>query len=198
MTAVGDDSYAFRITGEARTFRHPRSPLERALNFLLFSLVAVMIPLGLVLGYALWHRRTEHSAVPTAVAAVVTLVPEGLILLTSLTFAVGALRIARRGALAQQLNALESLASVDIVCTDKTGTLTEPEPRVLAAVPAEGASRPSSSACSVATRRAPRAARRRSTRSGPRSPASPSSLGQRCPSRQADAGAPSSSAANAM
>jgi magnesium-transporting ATPase (P-type) len=76
--------------------------------------------------------------VPTAVAAVVTLVPEGLILLTSLAFAVGALRMARRGALAQQLNALESLASVNVVCTDKTGTLTEPEPRVLDAVPAPG------------------------------------------------------------
>ena len=63
---------------------------------------------------------------PTAVAAVVTLVPEGLVLLASLTFAVAALRMARRGALAQQLNAIESLASVDIVCLDKTGTLTEP------------------------------------------------------------------------
>ena len=139
VTAVGEESYAFRITGEARSFRHPRSPLERALNYLLFSLVAVMVPLGLVLGYALWHRRTPLSeAVPTAVAAVVTIVPEGLILLTSLAFAVGALRMARRGALAQQLNALESLASVNLVCTDKTGTLTEPEPHVLGAVPAAG------------------------------------------------------------
>jgi cation-transporting P-type ATPase E len=68
----------------------------------------------------------------------VTLVPEGLILLTSLTFAVAALRMTRRGALVQQLNALESLASVDLVCLDKTGTLTEPEPQVLEAVPAPG------------------------------------------------------------
>jgi magnesium-transporting ATPase (P-type) len=142
VTAVGAESYAFRITGEARSFRHPRSPLERALNFLLLTLVGIMIPLGLVLGYALWHRRTALSeAVPTAVAAVVTLVPEGLILLTSLAFAVGALRMARRGALAQQLNALESLASVNLICTDKTGTLTEPEPQVLAAVPVEGVER---------------------------------------------------------
>ncbi len=68
---------------------------------------------------------------PTAVAAVVTLVPEGLILLASLTYAVAALRMARRGALAQQLNAIESLASVDVVCLDKTGTLTEPALRVV-------------------------------------------------------------------
>jgi cation-transporting P-type ATPase E len=139
VTAVGAESYASRVVGEARSFRHPRSPLERALNTLLLVLVGVMIPLGLVLGYALWHRRTSISeAVSTAVAAVVTLVPEGLILLTSLTFAVAALRMARRGALVQQLNALESLASVDIVCLDKTGTLTEPEPRVLETVAAPG------------------------------------------------------------
>jgi P-type E1-E2 ATPase len=139
VTAVGESSYAAKIVGEARSFRHPRSPLERALNILLLALVGVMIPLGLVLGYALWHRKTPlGDAVPTAVAAVVTLVPEGLILLTSLAFAAAALRMTRRGALIQQLNALESLASVDIVCLDKTGTLTEPEPRVLDSVPAPG------------------------------------------------------------
>ena len=55
----------------------------------------------------------------------VTLVPEGLILLVSITFAAAAVRMARRGALVQQLNAIESLASVDTVCMDKTGTLTE-------------------------------------------------------------------------
>jgi P-type E1-E2 ATPase len=135
VTAVGAESYAARITGEARTFRHARSPLERALNRLLVVLVAVMLPLGTVLGYALWARRTRlHTAVPTAVAAVVTLVPEGLILLASLTYAAAALRMARRGALAQQLNAIESLASVDVVCLDKTGTLTEPALRVAALV----------------------------------------------------------------
>ena len=131
VTAVGQESYAARLTGEARSFRHPRSPLERALNRLLFVLVGVMLPLGLALGYALWHRHAAlHTAVPTTVAAVVTLVPEGLILLASLTYAVAALRMARRGALAQQLNAIESLASVDVVCLDKTGTLTEPSLRV--------------------------------------------------------------------
>jgi cation-transporting ATPase E len=131
VTAVGGESYAARLTGEARSFRHPRSPLERALNRLLLLLVAVMVPLALVLGYALWHRQTPlHTAVPTSVAAVVTLIPEGLVLLASLTYAVAALRMARRGALAQQLNAIESLASVDVVCLVKTGTLTEPSLRV--------------------------------------------------------------------
>jgi cation-transporting P-type ATPase E len=132
VSAVGPDSYAERLTGQARSFRHPRSPLERALNRLLFVLVAVLIPLGAVLGYALWHRHVAAgTAVPTAVAAVVTLIPEGLILLASLTYAVAALRMARLGALAQQLNATESLASVDVVCLDKTGTLTQPRLRLV-------------------------------------------------------------------
>jgi cation-transporting ATPase E len=139
VTAVGPESYAERVAGQARAFRHPRSPLERALNRLLLTLVVVMVPLGLLLGSALWERRTPFDeAVPTSVAAVVSLVPEGLILLASLTYAVAALRMARRGALVQQLNAVESLASVDLVCLDKTGTLTDSTLRVVEIVPAEG------------------------------------------------------------
>ncbi|MHB1242006.1 MAG: HAD-IC family P-type ATPase, partial [Gaiellaceae bacterium] len=139
VSAAGASSYASRITGEARTFRHPRSPLERTLNRLLLILVGILVPLGTLLTLALWERRTPlDEAVPTAVAAVVTLVPEGLVLLASLTYAVAAIRMARQGALAQQLNAVESLASVDVVCLDKTGTLTEPALRIVELLPAEG------------------------------------------------------------
>ena len=74
----------------------------------------------------------------TLTAGIVNLVPEGLILLISVTAAVSAFKIAQRGVLAQQLNAIESLASVDVVCTDKTGTLTEPTLRVVGLVPAAG------------------------------------------------------------
>jgi magnesium-transporting ATPase (P-type) len=76
--------------------------------------------------------------VQAVTAGIVNLVPEGLILLISVTAAVSAFRVAQRGVLAQQLNAVESLASVDIVCTDKTGTLTEPTLRVAGLVPASG------------------------------------------------------------
>jgi cation-transporting P-type ATPase E len=139
VTAVGAKSHAAHITGQAREFRHPRSPLERSINRLLFILVGVLIPLGVTLGWVLYRRHTSiHDAVPTTVAAVVTLVPEGLILLTSVTYAVAAVRMARRGALAQQLNAIESLASVDAICLDKTGTLTDARLRVEQLVPAAG------------------------------------------------------------
>jgi cation-transporting P-type ATPase E len=139
VTAIGDESYAARVAGQARQFRHPRSPLERSINLLLLILVAVLVPLGVALVWALYRRHTSvHDAVPTTVAAVVTLVPEGLILLTSLTYAVAAMRMARRGALAQQLNAIESLASVDTICIDKTGTLTDAHIQVESILPADG------------------------------------------------------------
>jgi magnesium-transporting ATPase (P-type) len=109
------------------------------MNRLLLLLVGVMIPLGAALAYALWERDAGiREAVDVSVAAVVSLVPEGLILLASMTYAVAALRMARRGALAQQLNAIESLASAEVVCLDKTGTLTEPSIQVLDIAPAPG------------------------------------------------------------
>jgi P-type E1-E2 ATPase len=140
VTAVGAASFAARITGEARSFRHPRSPLERAVNRLLYALVALVVLLGAVLGYSLYHRHVAtHTAVATSAAGVVTLIPEGLMVLVSLTYAAAAVRMSRRGVLAQQLNAIESLASVDTICIDKTGTLTEAALRVVDLLPAAGA-----------------------------------------------------------
>lgn len=138
-TAVGADSRASQLAATARAFRHPRSPLERAMDRLLIVLVGVMAPLGVALGVSLAIRGVSRAqATETLTAAVVNIVPEGLILLVSLTAAVSAAKIARRGVLAQQLNAIESLASVSVMCTDKTGTLTEASLRVVALIPADG------------------------------------------------------------
>jgi cation-transporting P-type ATPase E len=142
VDAVGPDSYAERVADEARAFRHPRSPLELAVNRLLFWLVGLMVVLGGILGYALWRREAGLSeAVSTSTAAVLSMVPEGLVLLVSLTYAVASLRMARLGALAQQLNAIESLATVDVICMDKTGTLTEAALRVVEVVPSPSVGR---------------------------------------------------------
>jgi magnesium-transporting ATPase (P-type) len=138
-TAVGPDSRAARLTKTARAFRHPRSPLETANDRLLLWLLAFSIPLAIALVVTVLTRVDTASArVQVLTAGIVNLVPEGLILLISLTAAVSAFKIAQRGVLAQQLNAVESLASVDVVCTDKTGTLTEPALRVAGLVPAAG------------------------------------------------------------
>jgi cation-transporting P-type ATPase E len=140
-TAVGAESHAAQLTATARAFRHPRSPLERAMDRLLIIMVGFMAPLGIGLGVSLALRNVSQSdAVETLTAGIVNIVPEGLILLVSLTAAVTAAKMARNGILAQQLNAIESLASVSVMCTDKTGTLTEASLRVVELIPAEGVS----------------------------------------------------------
>jgi cation-transporting ATPase E len=135
-TAVGPDSRAERLTATARAFRHPRSPLERANDRLLLCLIVLALPLAIGLSISVLTRsQTANARVQVVTAGIVNLVPEGLILLISVTAAVSAFKMAQRGVLAQQLNAVESLASVDTVCTDKTGTLTEPTLRVVGVVP---------------------------------------------------------------
>jgi len=139
VTAVGEDCFAARITGQARSFRHSRSPLQLAIDRLLFATVGLVVGLGSLLVFALHHRSTPmHQAVATATAGVTALVPEGLVVLVNLTYAAAAIRMGRKGVLAQQLNAIESLASVDTICIDKTGTLTESTLRVVEVVPADG------------------------------------------------------------
>ena len=138
-TAVGPDSRAERLTATARAFRHTRSPLERANDRLLLWLIVLSVPVAMALTITTFARAgTAASRVQYLTAGIVPLVPEGLILLISVTAAVSALKMAQRGVLAQQLNAIESLASVDLICTDKTGTLTQPTLRVVAVVPAGG------------------------------------------------------------
>ena len=143
-TAIGPDSRAERLTETARAFRHPRSPLERANDRLLLWLVVLSVPLAIGLTVSVFaHNETAKERVQAVTAGIVNLVPEGLILLISVTAAVSAFKMATRGVLAQQLNAIESLASVDLVCTDKTGTLTEPKLRVAGVLPAGGEDEPS-------------------------------------------------------
>jgi cation-transporting ATPase E len=138
-TAVGADSHAAKVTATARAFRHPRSPLEKAMDRLLIVMVGTMVPLAIGLGVSLALRNVSQAdAVETLTAGIVNIVPEGLILLVSLTAAVTAAKMARHGILAQQLNAIESLASVSVMCTDKTGTLTEASLRVVELIPAAG------------------------------------------------------------
>ncbi|MDX6495684.1 MAG: cation-transporting P-type ATPase [Gaiellales bacterium] len=123
---AGSDSYASQLLGAAREHTAQRSPLELQINRLLRLMVAAMVPLAAGLIWALQrHDAGFREAVATATAGIVTLIPEGLVLLTSLTFAVAAMRLSQRGMLVQYMNAVESLANVDTVCLDKTGTLTD-------------------------------------------------------------------------
>jgi cation-transporting P-type ATPase E len=131
VDAVREDSYAGRLAGEAKAFRHPLSPLQEEVNRVIVVSTYLMIPLAILLFASLKIRSVGlHSAAETATAGLVTLIPEGLVLLMSVTFAVAAVRLAKRDTLIQQMSATESLASVDTICVDKTGTLTEGELRL--------------------------------------------------------------------
>jgi P-type E1-E2 ATPase len=139
VDAVREESYAGRIAGEAKTFRHPPSPLQEEVNRVIVASTYVMLPLAVVLIVSLNVRNVDlEEAAQTATAGLVTLIPEGLVLLMSVTFAVAAVRLARRNTLVQQMSATESLASVDTICVDKTGTLTAGELRFAAVEYADG------------------------------------------------------------
>jgi magnesium-transporting ATPase (P-type) len=139
VDAVREQSYAGRLAGEARTFRHPPSPLQEEVNQVILACVYAMVPLAAALILTLKLRNTGiEEAAQTATAGLVTLIPEGLVLLMSVTFAVAAVRLARKDTLVQQMSATESLAAVDTICVDKTGTLTDGELRLLGAEVAEG------------------------------------------------------------
>ena len=126
VDAVREQSHAEQIAGEARTFRHPPSPLQLEVNRLLSATTMVMVPLAILLLVAFSIRSVGlHDAAQTATAGLVTLIPEGLVLLMSVTLAVAALRLAQMNTLVQQMAATEALAAVDTICVDKTGTLTD-------------------------------------------------------------------------
>jgi cation-transporting P-type ATPase E len=126
LDAVREQSHAAKVAGEARTFRHPPSPLQVEVNEVLRATTIIMVPLAVLLLGALAIRSVAlHEAAQTATAGLVTLIPEGLVLLMSITLAVAAMRLARMNTLVQQMAATEALAAVDTICVDKTGTLTD-------------------------------------------------------------------------
>ena len=138
VEAIGADSYAERLAAEARsTQRAAESAAARRQPHPAGHRGGHGAARGRSSSRSLALRNTSiREAGRTAVAGLLPLVPEGLVLLTSLTFAVAAVRLARLGTLAQRINAIESLASVDVVCLDKTGTLTDNRLRLVALEPA--------------------------------------------------------------
>ena len=123
---VGADAHAARLAAEAQEFSLVRSELRDGINRIIKFLTYLVIPAGILqvivqTGLAGGLR----AGISRSVAGIVPMVPEGLVLLTSVAFAVGVVRLGRRQCLVQELPAIEGLARVDVVCLDKTGTLTE-------------------------------------------------------------------------
>lgn len=126
-TRVGADSYAAGLAAEASAFSLADSELYQGINRFLRLLTWVIVPVG---GLLVVRQLTSDLPLPEAVvgsvAGLAPMIPEGLVLITSVAFAVGVIRLGRRRCLVQELPAVETLARVDVLCLDKTGTLTEP------------------------------------------------------------------------
>jgi cation-transporting ATPase E len=127
-TSVGESTYARRLTVEARRFQLVRSELMRGINLILRVVTWLIVPVSALLVYSQLRANPNLAdAIRGSVAGVVTLIPEGLVLLTTASLALAILRLARHKVLVQQLPAVEVLARADVMCLDKTGTLTQSE-----------------------------------------------------------------------
>ena len=136
---VGLDSYANKLTAQVTTYHRPLTPLQREVNVIVRTLLIIVI----VFDVLLWVRNTiggvpfvESIRMSTVIVA---LIPNGLVLSIALAYALGAVRLLGKGMLIQQANGIESLSNVDVLCTDKTGTLTSNALAVHAVQPFDGA-----------------------------------------------------------
>ena len=135
VTAVGEQSYAAKLAAQAKVYTKTISDLSRGINTILKYMTMVVVPLCVLLVWSqmhkvggfveAWQTGAWRGAVVSAVAGVVGMIPEGLVLLTSLNFAVAAMRLARKQTLVQELESVETLARVDCLNLDKTGTITD-------------------------------------------------------------------------
>lgn len=128
LTDVGADSYVSRLTQEAKRAKKPQqSEMMRALQNLVKWIGVIVIPLGVVMFIKefVWLDRAVPIAVTSTVGSIIGMIPEGLYLLTSLALVAGVVRLAQRKTLVHELGCIETLARVDTLCVDKTGTVTE-------------------------------------------------------------------------
>ena len=127
VTHVGKDSYMNQITKEAKKLKKHNSELNRCLNKILKYISIVILPIGglLFLKQFLYANQPFDDAVVSTVAAIIGMIPEGLVLLTSVALTISILRLAKQQTLVQELFCIETLARVDVLCLDKTGTITE-------------------------------------------------------------------------
>lgn len=131
VMATGTQAYAARLTAQAKVYKKVHSDLQDGINTILKGLVWVVVPLSIILLVSQIQLEMKtasgswQSAVISTVAGVVSLIPQGLVLLTSVNFALSGIRLARKKVLVQQLNSIETLARVDCLNLDKTGTITD-------------------------------------------------------------------------
>ncbi|MER6284630.1 cation-translocating P-type ATPase [Streptomyces sviceus] len=140
-TKVGREAYAAQLAEEASRFTLVHSELRSGISTILKYVTWMMVPtaIGLVVSQLFVKNNDLKDSIARTVGGIVPMVPEGLVLLTSVAFAIGVIRLGRKKALVQELPAIEGLARVDTVCLDKTGTLTEGGMDVTELRPLQGA-----------------------------------------------------------
>jgi len=121
---IGDESYAAQVTKTAKKYKFDLTPLQKRINFIVKALFAVAVVL-VILEIIINDGGFDPDFVRKISTILISLVPQGLVLMATVTFAIGVYRISKLGAIVQKLNAIESFSNVKIVCTDKTGTLTQ-------------------------------------------------------------------------
>ncbi len=121
---VGNDSFAQKLTSGARQFTQILTPLQNQISIIVRGLVILSIALSIMLGLEAAYKEKPFSESIEEAAVAISLIPQGLLLMITVAYALGAVRIAAKGVLVQQSNAVESLSHVDVLCLDKTGTLT--------------------------------------------------------------------------
>ena len=138
LTQVGADSYANRLTLEAKEAKPPQqSEMMRSLTRLVQVIGIAIIPLGVLMAVKeiVWLGRSVSDGVVATVASLIGMIPEGLYLLTSMALAAGVVRLAQKKTLVHDMGCIETLARVDVLCVDKTGTVTENKMTVEDVVP---------------------------------------------------------------
>ena len=136
---TGEDCYAAKLTEKARTKKRASSEMQAAIRSIIRYVSCAIIPIGLILFCIQYFRagNTLSDSLVGTVAGVLGMIPEGLVLLTSVSFILGVGRLARKRALVQEMEAIEALARTDVLCLDKTGTITTGELTVESVIPLE-------------------------------------------------------------
>ena len=130
---IGDDNYTNQISKEAKYIKEINSEIMKTMHKIIKVISIVIVPLGILLFFQQMHLdgNTINDSIINTVAAIIGMIPEGLILLTSTVLAVSSVRLANKKVLVQELYCIETLARVDTICLDKTGTITEGTMEVL-------------------------------------------------------------------
>lgn len=137
---IGAENYAAQISAGAKYLKKPNSEIMKSVNLIIKIIGFIIVPLGLILFYKQLFviNQPFEEAIVSTVAAIIGMIPEGLVLLTSVVLAVSVIRLSRHKTLVQELYCIETLARVDVLCLDKTGTITEGTMQVEEVVSLEG------------------------------------------------------------